>query len=102
VAKRFQYQFEWDPSKARQNLRKHLVAFERAATVFFDPMALSKFDEEHSASEGRWITLGIDSIGNLLVVCHVYREETEVGARIRIISARKATKNETKQYREKS
>jgi len=98
VQKPFQYQFEWDPVKARQNVEKHGVTFERAATIFLDPQALSQFDEEHSREEDRWISLGLDRTGTLLVVCHTYREETATGARIRIISARKATRNEAKQY----
>jgi uncharacterized protein len=101
VATPFQYQFEWDPVKARRNLKDHGIAFERAATIFLDPQALSEFDEEHSQAEDRWITLGLDRSGSLLVVCHTYHEETAVGARIRLISARKATKNEARQYRRK-
>jgi len=99
VARPFQYQFEWDPVKARRNLKDHGIAFERAATVFLDARALSEFDEEHSEDEDRWITLGLDRTGRLLVVCHTYHEETAVSARIRLISARKATRNEVKQYR---
>ena len=99
MATPFQYQFEWNPVKARRNLKDHGVAFERAATVFLDPEALSEFDEEHSEDEDRWVTLGLDRTGSLLVVCHTYREEAAVGARIRLISARKATRNEAKQYR---
>lgn len=98
VASRFQYQFEWDATKTRRNLRDHGVAFERAASVFLDPQALSTFDDKHSPSEDRWITVGLDRTGNLLVVCHTYGEETETSARIRVISARKATRNEAKQY----
>jgi len=101
VKKPFQYQFEWDPIKARLNLKNHRIAFERAATVFLDPEALSVLDEEHSQTEDRWITLGLDRAGTLLVVLHTYREETETSARIRLITARKATKNETKQYKRK-
>jgi uncharacterized protein len=97
----FQYQFEWDPAKARQNARKHRVKFERGATVFLDPNALSLFDEQHSDDEERWTTLGLDHTGTLLVICHTYGEETEISARVRLISARKATKNETKQYQRK-
>lgn len=97
----FIYHFEWDPIKARGNLRKHGVAFERAATVFKDPKSLSQFDNEHSSHEDRWVTLGIDRNGVLLVVCHTYWDEArDESARIRIISARKATKNEIKQYKE--
>ena len=98
MAKPFQYQFEWDPTKAQQNLRDHGIAFERAAAVFLDPQALSEFDEEHSEDEDRWLTLGFDRTGTLLVVCHTYREETAGRARIRLISVRKATKNEARQY----
>jgi uncharacterized DUF497 family protein len=101
VAKRFTYEFEWDPSKARENLRKHRVTFERAATIFLDPEALSEFDEEESSEEDRWITLGLDRTGVLLVVCHTYRKETESSARIRLISARKPSKNEARQYERK-
>ena len=101
MAKPFTYEFEWDPTKARDNLRKHKVAFERAATIFLDPEALSEFDEEESSNEARWITLGVDRTGALLVVCHTYREDTETSARIRLISARKPTKNEAKHYERK-
>lgn len=101
MANPFRYQFEWDPVKARRNLKDHGVAFERAATVFLDSQALSEFDEEHSQDEDRWITLGLDRTGSLLVVCHTYRGETAVSARVRLISARKASKNETEQYRRK-
>ena len=97
----FQYQFEWDTVKARQNAKKHRVTFERAATVFLDANALSLFDDQHGEDEERWITLGLDRTGALLVVCHTYREETETSARVRLISARKAIKNETKQYQRK-
>lgn len=96
-----QYQFEWDATKARQNARRHRVTFERAATVFLDPNALSLLDAEHGEHEERWITLGLDRTGTLLVVCHTYRDETKTSARIRIISARRATKNEAKQYERK-
>jgi uncharacterized protein len=98
VEKHFQYHFEWDPTKARQNEKKHGVTFDRAATIFLDPQALSLFDEEHRQEEDRWITLGVDRTGIVLVVCHTYREETEASARIRIFSARKPTRNEAKQY----
>jgi len=99
VAKPFQYHFSWDPSKARQNLRKHGVAFDRAATVFHDPDALSDFDEPHSQQEDRWVTMGLDNTGKLLIVCHTYQDTSESSAKIRMISARKATRTEAKQYR---
>jgi uncharacterized DUF497 family protein len=96
----FQYNFEWDAAKASANLRKHSVSFARAATVFRDPDALSLFDRSHSgAGEDRWITLGVDEHRQLLVVCHAWREAGEDAARCRIISARKATKTEARQYR---
>ncbi|MEW6529601.1 MAG: BrnT family toxin [Thermodesulfobacteriota bacterium] len=98
MGKPFRYHFEWDPVKARRNVRDHGVHFERAATVFLDPQALSIFDEEHGRDEDRWVTLGVDRTGTLLVVCHTYREGTEAMARIRLISARKATRSETQQY----
>jgi uncharacterized DUF497 family protein len=101
MVKRFRYEFEWDPVKARQNLRKHQVAFERAATIFLDPDALSEFDKEEDRAEDRWITLGLDRTGVLLVVSHTYREESKTSARIRLISARRPTKNEAKQYERK-
>ena len=97
----FQFHFEWDPAKARQNARKHRVTFERGATVFLDLNALSLFDEQHSEEDERWITLGLDQTGALLVISHTYREEAENNARVRLISARKATRNETKQYQRK-
>ncbi len=101
MEKRFEYQCEWDPAKARQNEKKHGVTFERTAGIFLDPQALSEPDEEHSQEEDRWITLGLDRTGVLPVVCHTHREEKETRARIRIISARKATNNEAKQYERK-
>ena len=98
VAGKFQYQFEWDSRKARQNLKRHGVAFERAATIFLDKSALSEFDEAHSEGEERWITLGLDQAGMLLVVCHTFRDDTKSTARLRLISARKATKHEQAEY----
>jgi uncharacterized DUF497 family protein len=95
------YNFEWDPAKAKENLHNHKVSFERAATVFLDPRAISIFDEEHSSEEERWITLGIDRNGVLLVACHTYRDVDASSCEIRIISARKATKKEMRQYEER-
>jgi len=99
VAKPFQYYFEWDPTKAKQNLRKHGIPFERVATIFKDADALSHFDEGHSEYEERWITMGMDVTGVLLVACHTFQETADNSATIRLISARKATTNEMKQYR---
>ncbi len=87
--------FVWDVTKAELNLKKHKIPFEEALTVFSDPNARMIFDPEHSRDEDRFILLGISSGLRLLVVCHCYIEDDMV---IRIISARKANKNEQKQY----
>ncbi|MGH8579050.1 MAG: BrnT family toxin, partial [Gammaproteobacteria bacterium] len=91
------YNFEWDPGKAGVNTRKHGVSFEQAAEVFLDPLQLATFDD--SEVEERWVTLGKAKDGNLLVVVHTF-EEQEDDATVRIISARKATKHEQRQYEE--
>ncbi|TAK53695.1 MAG: BrnT family toxin [Bacteroidetes bacterium] len=94
-----EYNFEWDPVKAASNYDKHRVSFERASEVFLDPFMLSIFDEEHSEDEERWITTGKDCNNVTLVVIHTFRETLQAQqATVRIISARKATNNEDKQY----
>ena len=90
-------QFEWDENKNQINQRKHGISFREAKTVFYDEEALLIDDPEHSQEEERFIILGLSKKANLLVVCHCYRASETV---IRIISARKATKSETKQYQE--
>ncbi len=92
------YYSEWDPQKAKINLTKHKVSFERACTVFKNPNALSIYDEEHSKEKDRWATLGVYINWNLLVVVHTFQQVDKNTYKIRIISARKATKKETKQY----
>jgi hypothetical protein len=87
--------FEWDETKAKINQEKHLVSFEEAKTVFYDEFALEFYDEAHSEWEDRFLMLGLSNKLNLLLICHCYRETT---GNIRIISARKATKNESKHY----
>lgn len=87
--------FEWDKTKNILNIKKHGIDFNEAATVFLDDEALLIEDEKHSGEEDRFLLLGFSQKANLLIVCHCYRANDEV---IRIISARKATKNETKQY----
>lgn len=87
--------FAWDESKADENRRKHGVSFEEASTVFADENARLKHDPDHSQKEDRFVLLGFSAKLRLLLVCHAYRENEEV---IRIISARKATPNERKQY----
>lgn len=87
--------FEWDENKNTINKHKHKISFDEAKTVFFDEDALIIDDPEHSEEEERFIILGFSAKANLLVVCHCYRESDSI---IRIISARKATKTERKQY----
>jgi len=87
--------FQWDPAKARNNRRKHRVAFEEAASVFGDPLAVTYPDPDHSISEQRFITIGRSSAQRVLLVSHADREES-----IRIISARRATPREREQYEE--
>ena len=94
------YNFDWDPEKARRNRRKHGVGFEQAATVFGDPRALCVHDEEHSTGEDRWVTLGLSASGGLVVVHHTFEEVDATTVRIRIFSARKATKREIAAYTE--
>jgi uncharacterized DUF497 family protein len=94
------YHFEWDPVKEQSNVRRRRLSFRRAASVFHDPNQLTLYDEEHSAREERWITLGIDSAGMLLVVVHTFEQLDANACRIRIISARKAEPHEVAQYQE--
>jgi hypothetical protein len=88
-------QFKWDENKNRKNKRKHGVSFEEAQTVFLDENAIRFFDPDHSEEEDRFIMLGISFKLRELVVCHCYRENDEV---IRLISARKADKDEIRDY----
>jgi len=87
--------FEWDPQKAALNLKKHGVSFEDAAAIFGDPLAGTIPDPDHSTMEPRFITIGVTPAQRLLVVVHTDRAD-----RIRIISARPATRAETKKYEE--
>lgn len=87
--------FEWDERKNEINKVKHKVSFEEAQTVFYDDRALLIDDPEHSQEEERFIILGMSARANLLIVCHCYRASDTV---IRIISARRATKNESSYY----
>ena len=85
--------FEWDPNKARRNLQIHGVSFDEASTTFKDTLSLTIADPLHSDEEDRFILIGNSAKNHLLVVVH-----TERGENIRIISARKASKKERKQY----
>lgn len=82
--------FEWDPEKASRNIRKHGISFEEASTVFFDPLSVTGRDPDHSTTEARLVTFGLSSSGRLLVVAH-----TERKTRLRIISAREASRAES-------
>ena len=85
--------FEWDEEKAATNLKKHQVSFEEARTVFNDPMSITILDPDHSMEEERFIDIGLSSTGHLLVVVY-----TERGENIRLISCRKATRQEQRAY----
>lgn len=89
--------FEWDENKNTINKNKHNISFKEAKTVFYDEEALVIDDPDHSEDDERFLILGESNKANLLVVCHCLRVSDTV---IRIISARKATKTETKQYYE--
>lgn len=89
--------FEWDPNKAAGNLKKHDVSFHEAATVFGDLLSVTFPDPEHSTRESRYVTIGTSSFGQLLIIAHADR-----GEYIRIISARKATRQERRFYEEGS
>ena len=88
-------QFEWDAAKAAENLAKHGVSFEEAATVFRDTLSVTGSDPDHSIDEERFVIFGVSANGRLLVIAHTERDD-----RIRIISARFPTKKERKKYEE--
>jgi len=92
--------FAWDPVKAEDNIRKHAIAFEEAATTWLDPLAIERFDEEHSAAEDRWFRIGSSLRGAMLVVWSTERE-SEREVTIRIIGARRATRRERRLYENK-
>jgi uncharacterized DUF497 family protein len=85
--------FEWDEAKAEANEQKHGVSFAEAMTVFSDALSLTGYDPDHSDGEDRYITIGLSATGRLLIVSH-----TDRGERIRIISAREASRHEQKDY----
>ena len=87
--------FEWDPEKAAENLAKHGVSFEEAATAFRDPLSATGSDPDHSLDEERFVTFGMSTGGRLLVVAHTDRDDT-----ICIISARPVTPRERNIYEE--
>jgi len=85
--------FEWDGQKAGQNLVKHGVSFDEASTVFGDPLAGTILDPRHSSDEPRFVTIGLSTSQRLIVVAHAERDD-----RIRIISARLASRREKRKY----
>jgi hypothetical protein len=90
-------EFEWNPNKAALNLEKHGVSFHEATTVFNDPLSATFPDPDHSIRESRYIIIGMSGFGQLLVVAH-----TDRGEKVRIITARKATRQERRFYEEGS
>jgi uncharacterized DUF497 family protein len=85
--------FEWDSAKAAANLKKHHVAFDEAVTVFYDALAATFDDPDHSTGEARFVTVGYSAQGRLLVVCHTERHDV-----VRIITARVATTHEKQRH----
>jgi uncharacterized DUF497 family protein len=85
--------FEWDPDKSEANLKKHGISFNEAATVFGDPLAITFNDPDHSIGEHRFLTFGLSRANQLMVVVH-----TERRGKTRIISARRATRQEREIY----
>ncbi len=88
--------FEWDENKEQINIKKHKIDFNEATSVFYDDFAIEFFDMKNSEEEDRFLLLGISSKMKILLICHCHKEKDSI---IRIISARKATKKETKFYR---
>ena len=88
-------QFQWDQKKERANVRRHNISFEEARTIFLDESAIQFYDPDHSDEEDRFILLGLSLKPQVLVVCHCFRESEAV---VRIISARKADKDEEREY----
>jgi uncharacterized DUF497 family protein len=87
--------FDWDPDKAKANLKKHGVTFEEARSTFFDERAILYHDPDHSEDEDRFLLLGMSKRTRVLIVSHCYREEDAV---IRLVSARKADNLEESEY----
>lgn len=89
--------FEWDENKNEINKKKHKISFEEARGVFYDDNALMRYDGQHSDIEERFLIIGASRKGNILLVCHCLRDSDRI---VRIISARKANKEETNDYYE--
>ncbi|MDQ2776189.1 MAG: BrnT family toxin [Acidobacteriota bacterium] len=97
-----QFEFEWDDVKAVANARKHGVSFDNARTVFKDPLLLTVADLDHSENEERWFSVGRADNGSVLSVAYLWFEAEPSITKIRVISARKATRTEMRQYEESS
>lgn len=95
-----QFQFEWDEGKAAANMRKHGVPFDLARTVFSDPQLLTVADLEHGDAGERWFSVGCASNGAVLSLVYLWSDTSAETTTIRIISARKATRNELRHYQE--
>jgi len=96
------FDFDWDAKKARANLKKHAVSFRFATGVFNDPLAMTVFDEAHSDDEERWVTIGRVPNSTVLVVVHTTAQVSNAELHIRIISARRADREETREYEQTS
>ena len=92
------YEFEWDDAKAESNLRKHGVDFMEAMSIFADPLMMTRFDDEHSEDEERWVSLGRSGNGRFLLVVHTFSATGPSSALVRLISARSATRRERARY----
>lgn len=92
------FEFEWDDAKAESNLAKHGVNFTDAMSVLLDPLAITRFDEEHSEDEERWVSVGRAANGQLLLAVHTFSATGPNTALLRLISARPATRREREQY----
>jgi uncharacterized DUF497 family protein len=96
------FQFEWDELKAEANVRKHGVSFDLACTIFHDMRLLTVADLEHGETEERWFSIGCASNGATLSVVYLWSDADPAATKIRLISARKATRAETRHYQEGS
>ena len=94
------FQFEWDEAKAAANEHKHGVTFDLASSVFYDPRLLTVADPEHGETEERWFSIGIARSGALLLVVYLWSEADPAAIKTRLISARRATQAECRQYEE--
>ena len=92
------FDFDWDAKKARTNQKKHGVPFRLATSLFLDPLASTIFDDEHGDQEDRWVTIGRASNGQILVVVHTSSETDTGELHIHIISARRADRDEIRDY----